>query len=129
MFDFCQGSNVSKLIERLRIVRYATDLFLSSQEVLGWLPEYTLKEQYGSVFMAEKGYNKTQEFSGYFKSLGGQLRREMMKLYYDDTVDEWLYENVQMYLNKLEVIARSTLTLMHSTSFRNRPLTRLELEV
>lgn len=102
---------------------------MQSSETQGWLTDYNLKEQYGSVYMAEKGYNRSEEISGYFKPLGRELRRELTKLYFDDTVDEWLYENIQVYLNKLEIIARSTLTLMHSTSFRNRPLGRLELEL
>lgn len=95
----------------------------------GWMHEYNIHHQYGSVHHAEVCYNVTELLLHHFANLGHSLQSELSKIYYDDTVTEWLYENVQVHVDQLKKINLASVQIKQTVAFRNRPLTHMKLDL
>lgn len=92
----------------------------------GWLNDYNLHHQYGSVHHAEVSYNITETLLYHFSDLGHQLEEALLKIFYEDTVSEWLYENVQLPVDQLRKINLGIVQIKQTVQFRNRPLTYMK---
>jgi len=123
------GSDVYALIERLRLVKHEYDAFMNTSVRRGWVHEYNIHHQYGSVHFAELSYNITEKLLVHFSDLGHKLEEALGKIYYPDTVTEWLYENVQLPVDQLRKINLALVQIKQTVAFRNRPLTHQKLDL
>lgn len=120
------GASVYDLIERLRVAKDNMTHLFASSSVIGWLTPYNFKSNYGHIFFAEKNYNKSAVIVDELNSVGKELRTELSKLFFDDTVNEWLYSNIQVHLDKLKEFMNNTKALMKRNSFLSRPLPAIQ---
>lgn len=106
-----------------------SDAFMNTSVRRGWVHEYNIHHQYGSVHFAELSYNITEKLLVHFSDLGHKLEEALAKIYYPDTVTEWLYENVQLHVDQLRKINLALVQIKQTVSFRNRPLTHMKLDL
>lgn len=119
------GSSISVRVEKLAELKLNITKMYQHSSVKGWLTPYNLKALYGHSFFAEKWYNKTVEIREELEAVGVILRQELAEVYHEDTVNEWLYTNIQTDLNRLKELQESVAAIMQKSEFPVRPLSRL----
>lgn len=103
-------------------MRHFSEACMNSIERRGWATDYNLHHSYGRVQFVEVMRNTTSILLRHFLSIGHLLRPMLNQLFFNDTVNEFLYENVQVYIDKLRTLNDGALTIATKSDFQSRPL-------
>lgn len=122
------GSRIFALVEKLHGLREIIEDMFAYSEFKGWLQLYNLNHKYSKTFFAQKYLSRTNKLINSLNMVGKQLRIELREIFFDETVNEFLFENVQIFLNRLKPLVESLENLANAKSFQNRPLAFDKLE-
>ncbi|KAM4632283.1 hexosaminidase D-like [Discoglossus pictus] len=112
--NICNGNGAFPGSEIFRLVKQVhEELKQKTQEILqgdnaiqGWFSLYHRKHRFGNPDRMEKFSNKVLKANEEWEAFTKSLRSELEALYFPDTVEEWMEENVNPYMDPLREMAR-----------------------
>jgi len=130
-FSNCEypGSAISDWVDKLGRLKVNITQMFNHSSVKGWFTPYNIKMSYGHSFFAEKWYNKSMLYMEELEAMGVALKNELAKVYQEETVNEWLYNNVKADMKRLKEMHQNAAEIMSKTEFPVRPLPPVSLEL
>ncbi|NWI68841.1 HEXDC Hexosaminidase, partial [Todus mexicanus] len=74
--------------------------------IKGWFSPYHRKRQFGNPRNMESFGSKVLKLHDDWESFVGDLRAHLERVYFPDTVEEWMEENINPYLDQLRDLVR-----------------------
>ncbi|NWT72509.1 HEXDC Hexosaminidase, partial [Prunella himalayana] len=110
----CEGRGVFPGVEVYHMVEqvngHLKESILKALEeesaIKGWFSPYHRKRQFGNPRNMESFGSKVLKLHEDWESFVRELRAQLERIYFPDTVEEWLEENVNPYLDQLRDLVR-----------------------
>ncbi|XP_069503445.1 hexosaminidase D-like isoform X2 [Ambystoma mexicanum] len=97
------GSEIYRLVEQIqRELKPKVDSILKDNEIIhGWFSRYHRKHRFGNPYKMERFGSKVLKSHEELETLIQQLRQQLEAVYFPDTVEEWMEEFVNPYMDPL----------------------------
>lgn len=121
---YCQfpGAKVYQYIQQF----YSSQKNLQTQlyddyQVHGWLSDFNIRHNYSSAFYLDQISDKILMYKSEFSQIYANLRLELLKIFHEDTVDEFLFEYIEPDLTKITKLEQKARELATIAYFPARP--------
>ncbi|XP_028669657.2 beta-N-acetylhexosaminidase [Erpetoichthys calabaricus] len=101
------GSEIYRMVLHIRDkLKLETETFLNNKHIRGWFSHYQRKYHFGNPrnldFFGEKMLKFLEEWENFIQS----FRTQMESTYFPDTIEEWMEDNVNIYMDPLRELAK-----------------------
>ncbi|XP_053326438.1 hexosaminidase D-like [Spea bombifrons] len=102
------GAEIYSLVQKIHkdLKQKVQELLEGDEEIRGWFSRYHRKHRFGNPHKMEKFSSKLLKAHEEWESLTQSLRTQLESIYFPDTVEEWMEENVNPHLDLLREVVR-----------------------
>ncbi|XP_041433310.1 hexosaminidase D isoform X2 [Xenopus laevis] len=112
--NICDGNGAFPGAEIYRMVRIINDdlkkkvreIMEGDSEIRAWFSRYHRKHRFGNPHKMETFRDKVLKTHEEWETLTDSLRVQLETIYFPDTVEEWMEENVNLHLDALRKMAK-----------------------
>ncbi|XP_053550718.1 hexosaminidase D [Bombina bombina] len=97
------GSEIFRLVKKINeeLKKKIRELLEGNNDIKGWFSRYHRKHLFGNPHKMEGFSDKVLKLHEEWEAITKSLRSELETIYFPDTVEEWMEENVNPYMDPL----------------------------
>lgn len=121
---FCQfpGAKVYQFVQQYKLSqRNMKAQLLDDYMLRGWLNRFNTNHNYSSAWYLDQMVDKINMYYNDLSNIARNLRAELSKIFYKDTVDEFLYTYMNEDLDLLTELKQNALRIGNIRTFPARP--------
>lgn len=116
------GAKVYQHVQQLRLsLQNINQNLYDDYQVRGWLAGFNMKHNYSSAWYLDQILDKLQMYQSDLQAVAKAIRDEMDKVFFPDTVDEFILEYVEPDLDKLRDMIAAAKKIVTIKTFPLRP--------